>query len=63
MLFLINDDCSVLTLCDLRNFLNEDCANLPDNTPIMLNAEIKDETVVPCIQVLADKESIEFSSF
>lgn len=63
MVNLCNDDCSVLTLCDLRNFLNEDCANLPDNTPIMLNAEIKDETVVPCIQVLADKESIEFSSF
>ena len=63
MVNLCNDDCSVLTLCDLRNFLNEDCANLPDNTPITLNAEIKNETVVPCIQVLADEESIEFYNF
>ena len=32
MLSLGNDDASVLALCDLRNFLNEDCANLPNNT-------------------------------
>lgn len=63
MFILQHDDASVLTLKDLRDFLNEDCANLPDDTPIMLNAEIKDEPIVPCIQVLADEESVELYNF
>lgn len=58
-----NDDCSVVTLGQLRQFLNETCQSLPDETPIMLNAEIQEEAVVPCIQILADEESVEFYNF
>lgn len=59
-----NDDASVITLGQLRQFLNETCRSLSDDTPIELNA-IMDEhnAVVPCIQVLADDDSIEFYNF
>lgn len=63
MLELGHDDISVLTLGEVRQFFNEDCLSLPDSTPIMLNAAIEHEPVVPCIQILADKESIEFYNF
>lgn len=63
MLELGHDDASVLTLGELRRFLNENCLSLPDNTPIMLNAAIEHEPVVPCIQILADDESVEFYNF
>lgn len=58
-----NDDCSVITLGQLRQFLNETCQSLSDETPIMLNAEIAEEPVVPCVQILADEESVEFYNF
>ena len=58
-----NDDASVLHLCQLRWFLNETCRSLPDSTPIMLNCTVGEEDVVPCIQVLADEESVEFYNF
>ena len=58
-----NDDASVLHLGQLRWFLNETCRSLPDSTPIMLNCTVGEEDVVPCIQVLADKESVEFYYF
>ena len=57
-----NDDASVLHLGQLRRFLNETCRSLPNNTPIMLNCTVGEEDVVPCIQVLADEESVEFYS-
>ena len=57
-----NDDVSVLHLGQLRWFLSETCRSLPDSTPIMLNCTIEEEAVVPCIQVLADKESVELYS-
>lgn len=63
MFTLGNDDASVLTLEQLRWFLNETCRSLPGNTPIMLNATVENNPVVPCIQVLADEESIEFYNF
>ena len=63
MFELENDDASVLHLGQLRCFLNETCRSLPDNTPIMLNCTIGEEAVVPCIQVLADEESVELYNF
>ena len=57
-----NDDVSVLHLGQLRWFLSETCRSLPDSTPIMHNCTIEEEAVVPCIQVLADKESVELYS-
>ena len=58
-----NDDASVLHLGQLRQFLNETCRSLPNSTLITLNYTIKEEAVVPCIQVLADEESIELYNF
>ena len=58
-----NDDASILNLGKLRQFLNETCRSLPNNTPIMLNCSIGENSIVPCIQVLADKESVEFYNF
>ena len=63
MFELINDDVSVIKLGQLRWFLNETCRSLPDSTPIMLNCTVVEEAIVPCIQVLADKESVEFYNF
>lgn len=63
MFILGNDDASVLNLGQLRWFLNETCRSLPDNTPIMLNCTVGEQTVVPCIQVLADEESVELYNF
>lgn len=60
MFELINDNISVIKLGQLRWFLNETCRSLPDSTPIMLNCTIGEETVIPCIEVLADEESVEF---
>lgn len=58
-----NYDASVLHLGQLRRFLNETCRSLPNSTPIMLNCSIGENSIVPCIQVLADKESVEFYNF
>lgn len=58
-----NDDCSVVTLGQLRQFLNETCQSLPDETPIMLNVMIQEKAVEPCILILADEESVEFYNF
>ena len=63
MFSLINDDISVIKLGKLRWFLNETCRSLPDSTPIMLNCTVGEEAVVPCIQVLADEESVELYNF
>ena len=63
MFALINDDVSVIKLGQLRQFLNETCRSLPDSTPIMLNCTVGEEAVVPCIQVLADEESVELYNF
>lgn len=63
MFKLSNDDKSVLTLKDLRDFLNGDCVNLPDNTPIALNAVVEDSVTTNCIEVLADEENIEFYNY
>ena len=58
-----NDDASVIKLGQLRQFLNETCRSLPDNTPIMLNCAVEEEDVAPCIRVLADEESVELYIF
>ena len=63
MFELKNDDASVLNLGQLRLFLNETCRSLPDSTPIMLNCTDGEEAIVPCIQVLADEESVELYNF
>ena len=63
MFILVNDDASVIKLGQLRWFLNETCRSLPDSTPIKINSVTGDDVVVPCIQVLADKESVELYSF
>lgn len=58
-----NNDASILILGKLRQFLNETCRSLPNNIPIMLNCSVEENFIVPCIQVLADKESVEFYNF
>ncbi len=63
MFTLVNDNESVLNLGQLRRFLNETCRSLPNNTPIMLNCTVGEETITPCIQVLADEESVELYNF
>ena len=63
MFTLVNDNESVLNLGQLRLFLNETCRSLPDSTPIMLNCTDGEEAIVPCIQVLADEESVELYNF
>lgn len=63
MFKLENNDASVLNLGQLRWFLNETCRSLPDSTLIMLNCTAAYEAVVPCIQVLADEESVELYNF
>ena len=63
MFILGNDDASILNLGQLREFLTETCRSLPDNTPIMLNCMNGEESAVPCIQVLADEESVELYNF
>ena len=63
MFELINDNVNVIKLGQLRWFLNETCRSLPDSTPIMLNCTVGEEAVVPCIQVLADEESVELYNF
>ena len=63
MFILVNDDASVIKLGQLRQFLNETCRSLPNSTPITINSVTGDNIVVPCIQVLADKESVELYNF
>ena len=63
MFTLVNDNESVIKLGQIRRFLNETCRSLPDNTPIMLNCTVGEEDLVPCIQVLADEESVELYNF
>ena len=61
MFTLNNDDRSIITLGQLRRFLNKTCRSLPDDTPIKLSI-IAEGFVDPCVEVLADKESVEFYS-
>lgn len=63
MFTLVNNNESVIKLGQLRRFLNETCRSLPDSTPIILNCIVEEEAVVPCIQVLADEESVELYNF
>ena len=63
MFTLGNNDASVLNLGQLREFVNETCRSLPNSIPIMLNCISVEESIVPCIQVLADYESVEFYNF
>ena len=63
MFSLINDDVRVIKLGQLRWFLNETCRSLPDSTPITINSVTGDNIVVPCIQVLANEESVELYNF
>ena len=58
MFRLKNDDESIITLGQLRRFLNKTCRSLPDNTPIKLSI-IAEGFVDPCVEILADKESVE----
>ena len=60
MFMLGNDDARVIKLGQLRWFLNETCRSLPDSTPIMLNCTVGEETIIPCVEVLADEKSVEF---
>lgn len=61
MFTLNNDDRSIITLGQLRQFLNKTCRSLPDNTPIKLSI-LAEGFVDPCVEVLADKESVELYS-
>ena len=61
MFTLNNDDRSIITLGQLRRFLNKTCRSLPDNTPIKLSI-LAEGFVDPCVEVLADKESVKLYS-
>ena len=61
MFALKNDDKSIITLGQLRQFLNKTCRSLPDNTPIKLSI-LAEGFVDPCVVILADKESVELYS-
>lgn len=61
MFTLNNDDRSIITLGQLRRFLNKTCRSLPDDTPIKLSI-LAEGFVDPCVEVLADKESVELYS-
>ena len=61
MFTLNNDDRSIITLGQLRRFLNKTCRSLPDDTPIKLSI-IAEGFVDPCVEILADKESVELYS-
>lgn len=63
MFTLGNNDASVLNLGQLREFINETFRSLPNSTPIMLNCISEEESIGPCIQVLADEESVELYNF
>ena len=58
MFRLKNDDESIITLGQLRRFLNKTCRSLPDNTLIKLSI-IAEGFVNPCVEILADEESVE----
>ena len=58
MFTLNNNDRSIITLGQLRRFLNKTCRSLPDNTPIKLSI-LAEGFVDPCVEILADKESVE----
>ena len=59
MFTLKNDDNSIINLGQLRQFLNKTCRSLPDNTPIKLSI-INEGLIDPCVEILADEESVEF---
>ena len=61
MFTLNNDDRSIITLGQLRQFLNKTCRSLPNNTPIKLSI-LAEGFVDPCVEILADKESVELYS-
>lgn len=61
MFTLNNDDRSIITLDQLRRFLNKTCRSLPYNTPIKLSI-LAEGFVDPCVEVLADNESVELYS-
>ena len=61
MFTLNNDDRSIITLGQLRQFLNKTCRSLPNDTPIKLSI-LAEGFVDPCVEVLADKESVELYS-
>ena len=58
MFRLKNDNESIITLGQLRQFLNKTCRSLPNNTPIKLSI-IAEGFVNPCVEILADEESVE----
>ena len=61
MFTLNNDDRSIITLGQLRQFLNKTCRSLPNDTPIKLSI-LAEGFVDPCVEILADKESVELYS-
>lgn len=51
---------SSITLGELRQFINQDCRSLSDDTPIAIcNCDIKDLSTL-CTTVIADDESVTF---
>lgn len=49
MFILGNDNASILNLGKLRQFLNETCRSLPNNTSITLSCSIGENSIVLCI--------------
>lgn len=51
---------SSITLGELRQFINQDCQSLSDDTPIdICNCDIEDLSTL-CTTVIADDESVTF---
>ena len=51
---------SSITLGELRQFINQDCRSLSDDTPIdICNCDVEDFDV-ECTTVIADDESVTF---
>lgn len=51
---------SSITLGELRQFINQDCRSLSDDTPIdIFNCDVEDLSTL-CTTVIADDESVTF---
>lgn len=51
---------SSITLGELRQFINQDCRSLSDNTPIKICNLNVEELNTSCTTIIADDESITF---
>lgn len=63
MFCLSHENKAVITLGELRQFLNKDCLSLSDDIPVTLSTLTENDVNVECNNVLADDESITFYNY